>query len=301
MNMVNTTPPRSQLSFEGRVAVITGAGRGLGYEYGLRLAERGAKVVINDLGVALDGEGGDSSLADLAAKEVLALGGSAVADTNSVSTPDGARALISTALDNFGRLDILINNAGIVADSTFHKLDLGRVADVLAVHLQGTFNVTAAAWPLMREQGYGRVINTSSTSGLFGNFGQGAYAAAKSGVVGLTRVLALEGAKRGILVNAIAPGAVTRMTPDGSGLDAAVMSPSAVSPMVVYLAHESCEVTGEVYRAAGGHVARIFIGITAGHSSGSLTPEEVRDNLPAIRDLDGFRVPSSALDPGMSA
>lgn len=285
-----------ELDFTGRVAIVTGAGRGLGREYALALAGRGAAVVVNDIGVALDGAGGDSGPAAQVVAEIEAAGGKAVPDGNSVATPEGGVALVRTALESFGRVDIVVNNAGILQDKAFHKLSMGQVTPVLDVHLAGAFHVCLAAWPHMREQGHGRIVNTTSTAGLFGNFGQASYAAAKMGLVGLTRVLAIEGAKYDLKVNAVAPGAVTRMTPDGVVPDPTALAPGQVSPVVTYLAHSSCQVSGEVYRASGGHVARVFVAIADGYRNPDLTPEDVRDQIDVIRDTARFAVPSSALD-----
>jgi NAD(P)-dependent dehydrogenase (short-subunit alcohol dehydrogenase family) len=282
------------LDFDGRVAVVTGAGRGLGREYAIALAARGASVVVNDIGVALDGGGGDAAPAAEVAAEIERAGGIGLADRNSVATPAGGAALVQGALDAFGRLDIVVNNAGILQDKAFHKLAMDQVDPVLAVHLDGAFHVCLAAWPHLREQAYGRIVNTTSTSGLFGNFGQASYAAAKMGVVGLTRVLALEGARYDIKVNAVAPGALTRMTPSGVVSGPSALATSQVAPVVTYLCHESCAVSGEVLRAAGGHVARVFFGITEGYRNPELTAEDIRDQLEVIRDTSAFSVPDSA-------
>jgi NAD(P)-dependent dehydrogenase (short-subunit alcohol dehydrogenase family) len=289
-----------ELDFSGRAALVTGAGRGLGREYALALAARGAAVVVNDIGVALDGSGGDAGPASEVVGEIERAGGKAVADGHSIATQDGATELVSTALAEFGRLDIVVNNAGIIQDKAFHKLSMDKVDPVLDVHLRGAFHVCLAAWPHLREQGYGRIVNTTSTSGLFGNFGQASYAAGKMGVVGLTRVLAIEGARYGIKVNAIAPGAVTRMTPEGLIPDPAALATGQVAPVVTYLAHESCEVTGDVLRASGGHVARVFVGITSGYTNSDLTAEDVRDQLDVIRNTSRFAVPGSATDESLA-
>jgi len=194
------------LGFDGKVAVVTGAGGGLGREHALEFARRGARIVVNDLGGSVDGSGGSKGPAEEVVTEIEALGGEAVADGNSVATEAGGEAIIKSAIDAFGRIDIVVNNAGILRDKTFHNMTDDLVTPVIDVHLKGAFYVTRPAWIHFREQGYGRVINTSSSSGLLGNFGQANYGAAKMGLVGLTRVLAAEGAKYNINVNAIAPG-----------------------------------------------------------------------------------------------
>jgi NAD(P)-dependent dehydrogenase (short-subunit alcohol dehydrogenase family) len=279
------------LSFENRVAVITGAGGGLGREHALLLASRGAQVVINDLGGSVDGSGASDGPAAKVVKEINDAGGVAIADAHSVSTPEGGAGIIKTALDAFGRVDIVINNAGILRDKTFHNMTPDMVNAVLDVHLKGAFNVTQAAWPTMREQSYGRVVNTSSNSGILGNFGQANYGAAKMGLVGLSRVLAAEGAKYNIKVNALAPIARTRMTEDLLGPAAEKLDPKFVSPVVAWLAHEDCPVSGEIYSAAGGRVARFFIGMTEGYFNQELSLEDVRDHFEQIRNTDGYTIP----------
>jgi NAD(P)-dependent dehydrogenase (short-subunit alcohol dehydrogenase family) len=284
------------LSFENRVAVITGAGNGLGREHALLLASRGCQVVVNDLGGAVDGSGGDLGPAARVAKEINDAGGVAVADGNSVATPEGGAAIVRTAIDAFGRVDIVINNAGILRDATFHKMTDDQINAVLDVHLKGAFYVSQPAFQHMREQSYGRIINTSSNSGILGNFGQTNYGAAKMGLVGLTRVLAAEGAKYNIKANAIAPVAKTRMTEDLLGAMADRLDPALVSPIVAYLAHEECPVTGEVYSAAGGRIARFFIGLTPGYYKPDLSLEDVRDHFAEIRSEEGYIVPKGPGD-----
>jgi NAD(P)-dependent dehydrogenase (short-subunit alcohol dehydrogenase family) len=204
----------SDVGFEGRVAIITGAGGGLGREHALLLASRGAQVVVNDLGGAVDGTGSSAGPAQQVVNEIEGLGGAAVADGNSVATQEGAEAMVKTALDAFGRVDIVINNAGILRDKSFANMTPDLWDAVIAVHLTGAYNVTRAAWPHLREQAYGRIVSTSSAAGIFGNFGQANYGAAKMGIVGLTHVWAQEGGKYNIRANAIAPVARTRMTED---------------------------------------------------------------------------------------
>ncbi len=283
----------ADLGYDGKVAIITGAGGGLGRQHALLLASRGAQVVINDLGGSVDGTGGSEGPAHTTAKEIESLGGIAVADTNSVATPEGGAGIVKTALDAFGRVDIVINNAGILRDKTFHNMDASLLDPVIDVHLKGAFNVTRPAWVTMREQGYGRVVSTSSAAGIFGNFGQTNYGAAKMGLVGFTRVLAVEGAKYNIKANVIAPLALTRMTEDIMGPMASKVAPEKVSPVVAYLAHEDCPVTGEIYSVAGGRVARVFIAETPGFYKDGLTVEDVRDNFDTIRDEAGYAVPAN--------
>jgi NAD(P)-dependent dehydrogenase (short-subunit alcohol dehydrogenase family) len=285
-----------ELRFDGRVAVVTGAGGGLGREHALLLASRGASVVVNDLGGAVDGTGSSSAPAEQVAAEIRSAGGVAVADGNSVATPEGGEAIVRTALDAFGRVDILVNNAGVLRDQTFSKMDAGSWDAVIAVHLRGAMCVTLPAWRHMRERGYGRIVNTSSNTGLFGNFGQAAYGAAKMGLVGLTRVLALEGSRYGIAVNAVAPMARTRMTEDLLGRLADRLDPSLVSPVVAFLAHEECAATGEVLSCGGGRVARVFVGVTPGCFDPTLSPESVRDRWDAIQDEGGYAVPRSVTE-----
>jgi NAD(P)-dependent dehydrogenase (short-subunit alcohol dehydrogenase family) len=285
-----------ELRYDGRVAIVTGAGGGLGREHALLLASRGARVVVNDLGGAVDGTGSSSAPAEQVAAEIRSAGGVAVADANSVATPDGGEAIVRTALDAFGRVDILVNNAGVLRDGTFSRMDADSWDAVIAVHLRGAMCVTLPAWRHMRERGYGRIVNTSSNTGLFGNFGQVAYGAAKMGLVGLTRVLALEGARDGITVNAVAPMARTRMTEKLLGRLAGSLDPSLVSPVVAFLAHEECVATGEVLSCGGGRVARVFVGVTPGWFDPTLSPETVRDRWDAIQDEGGYTVPRSAPD-----
>jgi NAD(P)-dependent dehydrogenase (short-subunit alcohol dehydrogenase family) len=286
----------ADLGFDGKVAIITGAGGGLGREHALLLASRGAQIVVNDLGGSVSGEGGSEGPAHATAKEIEDLGGIAVADTNTVATAEGGEAIVKTALDAFGRVDIVINNAGILRDKTFHNMTPDLLNPVLDVHLKGAFNVTRPAWIKMREQNYGRVLNTSSNSGILGNFGQSNYGAAKMGLVGLTRVLASEGAKYNIKANAIAPIARTRMTEDILGPLADKLDPALVSPVAAWLVHEDCPVTGEIYSAGAGRVARFFIGLTEGYYHSKLALEDVRDNFEQIRDEHGYIVPKGPAD-----
>ena len=287
----------ADIGFDNKVAIITGAGGGLGREHALLLASRGAQIVINDLGGTVDGSGeGTEGPAHTTAKEINDLGGVAVANTDSVATPEGGEAIVQTAVDAFGKVDIVINNAGILRDKAFHNMTPDLLNPVLDVHLKGAFYVTRPAWKIMREQNYGRVINTSSNAGILGNFGQTNYGAAKMGLVGFTRVLAVEGARNNIKANAIAPIARTRMTEELLGPLAEKLDPSLVSPLVAFLAHEDCEVSGEIYSAAGGRIARMFIGLTHGYYNPELTLEDVRDHWDEIRSEDGYITPASLSD-----
>src|SRR3954462_10608459 len=279
----------ADLGFDGREGIITGAGGGLGREHALLLASRGALVVVNDLVGSVHGEGGSTGPAETTAKEIQNLGGEAVADTNSVATPEGGAAIVQTALDAFGRIDIVVNNAGILRDKTFHNMGPDLVDPVLDVHLRGAFYVTQPAWVHMREQSYGRVVVTASSAGLFGNFGQANYGAAKMGLVGLAHVLAQEGERYNIKANAIAPTAGTRMTREILGDELAdKLAPVLVSPVVAWLAHEDCPVSGHTYSVGGGRVARVFIGEGPGYldTSTPLTVEDVRDHFDQIESTD---------------
>ncbi len=288
-----TSDPKPDLRFDGRVAVITGAGGGLGRAHSLELARRGAAILVNDLGGSIDGSGASASAAQRVVDEIRALGGQAAANHDSVATAEGGEAIVQAAVDAFGRVDIVVNNAGILRDKAFHKMDAAMVDAVIDVHLKGAFFVSMPAFRLMRAQGYGRIISTTSASGLFGNFGQANYGAAKAGLAGLTRVLALEGIGHGIRANAIAPVAATRMTGEMLGDLMPLLSPETVSPLVAYLAHESCEATGRVFSTAAGRVAEIFIGEGPGFYSAELTPELIAENWDAVTSRDGYAVPES--------
>jgi NAD(P)-dependent dehydrogenase (short-subunit alcohol dehydrogenase family) len=281
----------ADIRFDGRVAIVTGAGGGLGREHALLLAARGAKVVVNDLGGAVDGTGGSAGPAERTAKEIEGLGGVAVADSSTVATPEGGQAIVDTALEAFGRVDVVINNAGILRDKAFHNLTPELLDPVLDVHLKGAFHVTRPAWVRMREAGYGRVLLTASNAGILGNFGQSNYGAAKMGLVGLARVLAQEGARYGIKANVLAPIARTRMTEELLGPLAPKLDPRLVAPVAAWLVHEDCPVTGEIYSVGGGRVARFFVGLTEGYVNPELTLEDVRDHFDLVRDETGYTVP----------
>jgi len=286
----------ADLGFDGKVAIVTGAAGGLGRQHALLLAERGARVVVNDTGGTVGGDGGSDEPAAQVAAEIMAAGGEAVADSNSVATPEGGRAIVDTAVDSFGRVDIVVNNAGILADKTFQNMTADLLNPVVDVHLKGAFHVGQPAWGLMREQRYGRIVNTSSSSGILGNFGQSNYGAAKMGLVGMTRVLAAEGARYGIKVNAIAPVARTRMTEDLLGAVGTYVDPAEVAPTVVLLCHEDCPISGEVLSVGGGRVARFFIGMTEGWYQPGHTPEGVRDHIDEARDTSSFTIPEGTAD-----
>lgn len=271
------------MTFDDQVAIVTGAGNGLGRCHALELARRGALVVVNDLGASVTGDGSSSSAAQAVVDEITAEGGRAVASTDSVATTEGAKAIVATAVEAFGRVDILVNNAGILRDAAMAKMTADEFDAVIAVHLRGGFNMIAEVWPIMREQNYGRIIQTSSGTGLFGNFGQTNYAAAKMGLVGMMHVLAIEGERRGIAINAIAPIARTRMTEKIMGEAAKDLDPELVTPVVVYLAHRSCDRTAHIYSVGGGRVARVFIGVTEGVTNREITAESVAE---AIDDID---------------
>ena len=289
----------SEVRFDNRVAVITGAGGGLGKTYALELGRRGAKVVVNDLGGSADGTGGSASMADLAVKEITEAGGTAVANYDSVATPEGGEAMVQAALDNFGQIDIVINNAGILRDKTFVKLAPEDLKAVLAVHLEGAFYVSQPAFRVMKEQSYGRFMFTASTAGIFGNFGQTNYGAAKFGLVGLSNVLSIEGKKYNINSNVIAPIANTRLTKELLGPLADSLEPEQVTSLVCYLVSEECDITHEVYSVGGGKFSRIFVGMAPGWAAGKGAKpsiEEVRDHIDEIRNEEGYAVPLSIGD-----
>ncbi|AIZ34043.1 SDR family oxidoreductase [Pseudomonas sp. K1(2024)] len=284
------------ISLQDRVVIVTGAGGGLGRAHARLFAARGARVVVNDLGGSTHGEGASASAADRVVEDIRAAGGQAVANHDSVT--DGAR-IVEQALDSFGRLDVLVNNAGILRDKTFHKMDAADWDPVYRVHVEGAYRVTHAAWPHLRGQNWGRVIFTASTSGIYGNFGQANYAMAKLGLYGLTRTLALEGRKHGILVNAIAPTGGTRMT---EGLIAPQvferLRPELVSPLVVYLGSEQCQDSGQLYEVGGGWVGKVrwerSLGVGFDPNAG-FTPEQVAEHWAQIGDFDGAVHPEDSL------
>ncbi|WP_194829842.1 SDR family NAD(P)-dependent oxidoreductase [Nocardia sp. XZ_19_231] len=293
----------SELRFDGRVAVVTGAGRGIGRAHARLLAERGAKVVVNDLGGSMEGEGSDVGPAQTVVDEIVAAGGTAVADTNDVSTEAGAKAIIDTAVEKFGRIDIVVNNAGIVRYAGMPEVELDNVERHIAVHLLGAFNTTRAAWPHFVEQNYGRVVLTTS-SGIFGLDNNLPYATAKAGMIGLARSAKLSGAPHNIKINLIAPAAQTRMAgaqeldDDAQPVPGVPFMPSsAVAPMVAFLAHEDCPVSGEIYTAGAGRFARVFLGSTEGyvHTDGAATVDDVAANWATINDETDYFVPADLM------
>ncbi|WP_231999270.1 SDR family NAD(P)-dependent oxidoreductase [Mycobacterium sp. 1081908.1] len=306
----------NDLRFDDQVAVITGAGGGLGKHYALLLASRGARVVVNDIGGSVTGDGADGEAARAVVDEIRERGGDAVADTHSVTTPEGGQAIIDAARRAWGRVDIVINNAGIVGDAPFADMTADRLEPLVDVHLKGAFYVTRPAWAVMRERGYGRILNTCSAAGILGAERMSNYGAAKTGLIGFTRVLAAEGAAHDIKVNAIAPIAYTRMLArevehatgrqDDQAAQAVLddlvhqylqkLDPALVAPVAAFLTHRECPVSGEIYTVGAGHVARFFIGRTKGFHRPGLCIEDVRDHLDEIRDEAGYTVPAGPAD-----
>jgi NAD(P)-dependent dehydrogenase (short-subunit alcohol dehydrogenase family) len=288
-----------ELRFDGEVVIVTGAGGGLGRAYALDLARRGAKLVVNDLGGSTGGEGADQAPASRVVAEIEAAGGVAVASFDSVGTQEGGRAIVAKAFDTWGRLDGLISNAGILRDRSFAKLDYAETKQVLDVHLWGGgFYVAQPAFTAMKEGGRGgRILLTTSASGLFGNFGQGSYGAAKMGLVGLLRTLRIEGEKSGIKVNAVAPIAGTRLTGSPTE-DNAPKGPGKVAPLAVVLTHRACPTSGQIYMAGAGWFTRTFIGVAPGWVAGEdeLTAESLLAHWDDISDATGYTEPKSAGD-----
>ncbi len=282
----------TELRYDGKVAIITGAGHGLGRQHALELAARGAKVVVNDLGGDRHGGGSSTGPAQDVVEEIVKNGGEAVANGGNVATEEGAASIVQTAIDAFGRVDILINNAGILRDKSFKNMTVAEWDAVIAVHLRGAFLVTKAAWPHLVEAGAGRVVNTSSPAGLFGNFGQANYSTAKMGLVGFTKTLAAEGAKKGVKANVIAPVAYTRMTSDlFPEAFAEKLGVEQVTPLVVYLAHESVPESGQVFTVGGGRIAKIFVGEGPGFTkTDGLSVEDIRDNWQLIAQQEPLAV-----------
>ncbi|MEL3890022.1 SDR family NAD(P)-dependent oxidoreductase [Ferrovibrio sp. MS7] len=288
------------IDFQGRVAIVTGAGSGLGRSHALALAARGARVVVNDLGGAVDGTGGSAKAADQVVAEIKAAGGEAVANHDSVSDAAGAARIVQAAMDAWDRVDVLVNNAGILRDKSFAKMELGDFDTVVDVHLLGSAYVTKAAWPVMQAQNYGRIVMTTSAAGLYGNFGQTNYAAAKLGLVGLMNALKQEGAKNGILVNTIAPVAATRMT-EALFPPALLphLKPEYITAAVVYLCSEACNATGDIVSAGAGFYAKAQVveseGVFFGAGS-SVSPEMIAENYGRITDMSQARAYAAAME-----
>ena len=287
----------SGINFENKTVVVTGAGNGLGKAYALEFANRGANVVVNDIGGSVTGDGSENAPADVVVEEINSSGGSAVANYDSVATKQGGESIIESALSNFGSVDAVVNNAGILRDKSFAKMEEDDLNAIIDVHLKGTFFVCQPAFIQMKEQGYGRFVNVSSPSGLFGNFGQLNYGAAKMGIVGLTNVSAIEGAKYNIKANVIAPNAATRMTETLFGEDMSkLLTVDNITPLVVYLASEQCEITHEIFSAGGGRFARIGISTDVGYFNATAKAEDIFANIDEIRDLSNSIYPTSLAD-----
>ncbi|MBI4775813.1 MAG: SDR family NAD(P)-dependent oxidoreductase [Deltaproteobacteria bacterium] len=297
------------INFEGQVAVVTGAGAGLGRIYALELAKRGAKVVVNDIGGARDGSGSDAAPADKVVEEIRAMGGEAVASHHSVATPEGGRAVVETAVNAFGRIDVLINNAGILRDKTLVKMEPENWGAVMDVHLNGAYNVTRPAFVRMRENGYGRIVFTTSAAGLYGNFGQTNYSAAKMALVGFMYTLRLEGDKYNVKVNSVAPVAATRLTQDVMPPDLFEKAkPEYVAPLVLYLCSNRCTVSGAIYNAGLGYFNRVALSTGPGAAMGDgekvPTPEMVEgewDRIVSLKDAREFPNAMAAFEPMITA
>ncbi len=279
-----------ELRFDGRVAVITGAGRGLGRAYALLLASRSAKVVVNDPGVSRHGEGGDAGPAQDVVDEIRAAGGDAIVSTESVATPEGGQAIVDAAISRFGRIDILIHNAGINRPSPLRDMSWEQFSTVLGVHLHGAFHVVRAALPIMCDAGYGRIVMTSSIAGLYSDKRNGAYSVAKAGLIGLSNTIALEGAEHGVTCNAIVPAAVTRLS---EGIDTSsfpTMTPEQVAPSVAWLVHEKCTITGEILVSLAGRIAKAYVAETKGVFRPEWSIEQVAEQMGHIGDKQDQQV-----------
>ncbi len=279
----------ADIRFDGKVAIVTGAGGGLGRQHALELARRGAKVVVNDLGGSMDGSGGSSTAADAVVAEIKAMGGEAIANGSSVTDDSGVAHMVKQTMDTWGRIDVLIANAGILRDKSFSKMEMADFELVLNVHLMGTVKPTKAVWEIMRAQNYGRIVVTTSSSGLYGNFGQSNYGAAKLGIIGFMNTIKLEGAKNNVHINAISPVAATRMTENLMPPETLErLKPEYVTPGVVFLASDQAP-TGVILAAGAGAfaVARIYETEGVYLGEGGLSVEEVRDNWDRIADPVG--------------
>lgn len=289
-----------ELRFDGRVAVVTGAGGGLGRRYALDLGARGARVLVNDVGCAPTGDGSSTGPAEAVAEEIRSAGGMALADTTDVGAAGGGDAIVAACLDAWGRVDIVVNNAGIVRPGPVASVGRPAFEAVLATHLHGSIAVAAAAWPHMAAAGYGRIVNTSSSS-VFGTDHVSTYVVAKSAVIGLTTSMACEGAEAGIKVNAVMPTALTRLTAGipNDELRAVLdqhFPPETVSPLVLLLAHADAPCSGAIFAAGGGHFARVALAVAQGHVTAAPSPEDVRDAFGAVWDMAGCCFPTSTDD-----
>lgn len=287
----------TQVRLDGRVALVTGAGNGLGRSYAKAFAARGAKVLVNDLGGLAQGGGRDPSVAQAVVDEIVSAGGQAAANGDSVE--DGGK-IVQSALDHFGRIDILINNAGVLRDAAFHKMTDDDWNVIHRVHLNGAFQVTRAAWPHMRAQGYGRIVMTASGAGVYGNFGQANYSAAKLGLFGLAQALAIEGRSKNVLVNTIAPVAASRLTQTVLPKEVlAVLKPELVTPLVLLLASETCQDTGQLFEVGGGCVARLRwerSAAVAFDPTTEFTPEQLLEDWSTLQSFEGSDHPATVAD-----
>ncbi|MBD3833700.1 SDR family NAD(P)-dependent oxidoreductase [Brevundimonas bullata] len=287
------------IRFDGQVAIVTGAGGGLGREHALALAARGARVVVNDLGGARDGSGGSATAAEAVVAEIAAAGGEAMANVASVTDAAAVEAMVAEVMARWGRVDILVNNAGILRDKSFAKMELADFQLVMDVHLMGAVHCTKAVWEIMRAQNYGRIVMTTSSSGLFGNFGQANYGAAKMALVGLMQTLAIEGAKNDIRVNALAPTAHTRMTEDLQGLPLEALGPDLVTPGLLHLVSRDAP-TRAILAAGAGGFERAYVTLTQGDFAvGPDAPEQVAARFDAISDRTNEIVPEMGAAQGM--
>lgn len=287
------------IRFDGQVAIVTGAGGGLGREHALALAARGARVVVNDLGGARDGSGGSATAAEAVVAEIEAAGGQAMANAASVTDAAAVEAMVAEVMARWGRIDILVNNAGILRDKSFAKMDLADFRLVMDVHLMGAVHCTKTVWDIMRAQNYGRIVMTTSSSGLFGNFGQANYGAAKMALVGFMQTLAIEGAKNDIRVNALAPTAHTRMTEDLQGLPLEALGPELVTPGLLYLVSRDAP-TRAILAAGAGGFERAYVTLTQGDFAvGPDAPEQVAARFDAISDRENEIVPEMGAAQGM--
>lgn len=287
------------IRFDGQVAIVTGAGGGLGREHALALAARGAKIVVNDLGGARDGSGGSATAAEAVVAEIEAAGGEAIANAASVTDFAAVQAMVEAAMAKWGRVDLLVNNAGVLRDKSFAKMELEDFRFVVDVHLMGAVNCTKAVWEIMRAQNYGRIVMTTSSSGLYGNFGQSNYGAAKMALVGLMQTLSIEGAKNDIRVNALAPTAHTRMTEDLQGLPLEALGPELVTPGLLHLVSRDAP-TRAILAAGAGGFERAYVTLTQGDFAvGSDAPEQVAARFDAISDRSNEIVPDMGAAQGM--